>query len=214
MPEPSTSNCNITIYICERVDEGEITVVYIHTYEQHKLHTFLQKPWVGYFSSEMQYKIGVHGVEELSKWKLSSEKSSLVSREYLFTFFLTFSYFYCSPSYSRCLTMGNHVHKDANGILNRSISNLNRGTNGRGFSPGRTPTSLAVTTRVQVWSVHMHSNVEGFKIITLHLNFQIYLQHFTKIKTWYWLLCIECESKMMFHYIEEVHAIKWFRFPT
>ena len=31
---------------------------------------------------------------------------------------------------------------------------------------------------VQVWSVHMHSNVKSFKIITLHSNIPTYLQHF------------------------------------
>jgi hypothetical protein len=36
---------------------------------------------------------------------------------------------------------------------------------------------------VQVCSVHMHFNVKGFKIITLHSNFQTFLQHFTQKKT-------------------------------
>ena len=34
--------------------------------------------------------------------------------------------------------------------------------------------------RVQVERVHMHFNVKGFKIITLHSIFQSFLQHFTK----------------------------------
>ena len=37
----------------------------------------------------------------------------------------------------------------------------------------------APTSSVQVWSVHMHVSVKGFKMITLHSNF---LQHFTKKK--------------------------------
>jgi hypothetical protein len=35
-------------------------------------------------------------------------------------------------------------------------------------------------TSVQVCGVHMHFTVKGFKIITLHSNFQTFLQHFTK----------------------------------
>ena len=61
---------------------------------------------------------------------------------------------------------------------------------------------------VQVWSVYMQFNVKGFKIITLHSNFQTFLQHFTK-KIWYWSFCIEYENNMMSHHIEEVLAIKW-----
>ena len=36
---------------------------------------------------------------------------------------------------------------------------------------------------VQVWGVHMHFNVKGFNIITLHSNFQTLFQHFTQKKT-------------------------------
>ena len=67
---------------------------------------------------------------------------------------------------------------------------------------------VGTSPSVKVWSVHMHFNVKGFKIITLHSNFHTFLQHFTK-KTWYWLFSIEYETNMMSHYIEEVHAIKW-----
>ena len=62
---------------------------------------------------------------------------------------------------------------------------------------------------VQVWSVHMHFDVKGFKMITLHSNFQTYLQPFTNKTTWNWPFRIEYENNMMSHYIEEVHAIKW-----
>ena len=61
-------------------------------------------------------------------------------------------------------------------------------------------------TCVQVWSVHMHFNVKGFKIITLHSNFQIFLQHFTKLKTWYG---IGQPFRIEYENIEEAYAIKW-----
>ena len=40
------------------------------------------------------------------------------------------------------------------------------------------------------------------------LNFQTFLQHFTK-ETLCWPFCIEYEKNTMSHHIEEVHAIKW-----
>ena len=62
---------------------------------------------------------------------------------------------------------------------------------------------------VQVWSVqYMHFGVKGFEIITLHSNFQTFLQHFTQKKPWYGPFCIKYENNLISHYIEEVHAIK------
>ena len=53
-------------------------------------------------------------------------------------------------------------------------------------------------------------NVKGFKIITLHSNFQTFFFFCnTSQKNWYWPLCIEYENNMKSHYIEEVHGIKW-----
>jgi len=70
--------------------------------------------------------------------------------------------------------------------------------------------NIGISIGVQVWSVYMHSNVKGFKIITLHSNFQFFfLHHFTPKKTWYWLFCIEYQNNMMSHYIEKLYALKW-----
>jgi hypothetical protein len=46
-------------------------------------------------------------------------------------------------------------------------------------------------TSVQVWSVQLHFNVKGFKMITLHSNFQTFLQHSQKreliLAVLYWI---------------------------
>jgi hypothetical protein len=62
---------------------------------------------------------------------------------------------------------------------------------------------------VQVWSVHMHFDVRSFKNNHTSLKLSNFLATLHKRKTWYWSFCIECERSMMFHYIEEVHALQW-----
>ena len=73
------------------------------------------------------------------------------------------------------------------------------------------PRSVGSTQpNVQGWSLYMHFNVKGFKIFTLHSNFQTFFCNTSfSFYFWYWLFCIEYEHNVMSHYIEEVHATKW-----
>ena len=72
---------------------------------------------------------------------------------------------------------------------------------------------------VQVWSVHMHFNVKGFKIIRLHSNFQTFLQHSTnKIKLDVNRFVLNMKIirylTILNKYMQYIDALKLSRFPT
>ena len=67
------------------------------------------------------------------------------------------------------------------------------------------------------WAVHIHFNVKGFKIITLYLNFQAFLQHLTKKRTSYWPFCIDYENNIIYvliKYMQYNDVLNLFGFPT
>jgi hypothetical protein len=59
---------------------------------------------------------------------------------------------------------------------------------------------LEVCTCISMWRASKQSHFTQ--------TFKLFVKQFTK-KTWCWPFCIKSENKLMSHYIEEVHAIKW-----
>jgi hypothetical protein len=57
--------------------------------------------------------------------------------------------------------------------------------------------TLVPCTNVQVWSMHMHFNVKGLQIITLHSNFQTFLQHFTILFYFFDIGCFVLNMKII-----------------
>ena len=89
---------------------------------------------------------------------------------------------------STLFALGNVVYTGsargrARGVRERVIYSQRHGRVGEGAWGRLVPErGTRVGDRVQLWSVRMHFNVNGFKIITLHSNFQTFLQHFTRKK--------------------------------